>query len=120
MTILKNKWFITNGIYTSCKDLISKLLQFDVDGDQGLIVADKLFVDIAERHMKDIIPLYYEMAIANPSLITGRSLYRGLITAYTGGNIGQVSNNITKVWNSKNVNLEVVKLLTLENNHTID
>jgi len=25
----KSKWFITNGLYTSCHDLISKILQFD-------------------------------------------------------------------------------------------
>jgi hypothetical protein len=29
----KRKWFHTSGIYTSCHDLISKILQFDVDGD---------------------------------------------------------------------------------------
>ena len=27
-------WFYTGGVYTSCHDLISRILQFDVDGDQ--------------------------------------------------------------------------------------
>jgi hypothetical protein len=33
----KSKWFITDGIYTSCHDLISKVLQFDNDGDKSLV-----------------------------------------------------------------------------------
>ena len=28
------EWFYTGGVYTSCHDLISRILQFDVDGDQ--------------------------------------------------------------------------------------
>lgn len=28
------EWFYTNGVYTSCHDLISRILQFDVDGKQ--------------------------------------------------------------------------------------
>lgn len=43
-----------------------------------------------------------------------------MINAYKGGNIGMISNNITKVWNSKHINLDVVKLLCMENNFTID
>ena len=35
------EWFGTDAIYTSCHDLISKILQFDVDGDKSLVVADK-------------------------------------------------------------------------------
>ena len=27
---LKKEWFITKGLYTSCHDLISKVMQFDV------------------------------------------------------------------------------------------
>ena len=52
------KWFTTNAIYTSTHDLISKILQFDVDGDKSLVVADPLFVEIAERNMTNIVPLY--------------------------------------------------------------
>lgn len=116
----KSEWFITNGVYTSCHDLISKILQFDVDGDFSLIVADKQFVNIAERNMEDIVPLYYKMANANAEKITGKSLYHGLISAYTGGNIGIVSNNITKIWNNNNIDLDVIKLLCMENNFVID
>jgi hypothetical protein len=40
--------------------------------------------------------------------------------AYSGGNIGQISNEITKIWNSEEVNLDAIKLLCLENNFVID
>ena len=120
---VKDKWFVTNGVYTSCHDLISKILQFDVDGDSSMVIADKLFVEIAERNMKGIVPLYYNMAKAGAEVITNKSIYNGLISAYTGGNIGPISNNISKIWNSGNVNkeaLEAIKLLCMENNFTID
>ena len=116
----KKDWFITNGVYTSCHDLISKILQFDVDGDKSLVVACPTLISIAERNMKDIVPLYYNMRKAPAELITKNSIYNGLKTAYTGGNIGMGSNNITKIWNSGNVNLDVIKLLCMENNFTID
>jgi len=83
----KKKWFITNGVYTSCHDLISKILQFDVDGDKSLVVACPTLISIAERNMKDIVPLYYNMRKAPAEIITNHSIYNGLKTAYTGGNI---------------------------------
>jgi hypothetical protein len=45
-----------------------------------------------------------------------------MIYAYTGGNIGPISNNITKVWNSENISqeqLNVVKWLCMKNNQVI-
>ncbi|HHX69720.1 MAG TPA: hypothetical protein GX708_16950, partial [Gallicola sp.] len=116
----KDKWFITKGLYTSCHDLISRILQFDVDGDTSLVVASKDFIEIAERNMQDIVPLYYEMKTAKKELINNNTIYNGLISAYKGGNIGMISNDITKVWNSKNVDLDVIKLLCMESNFTID
>ena len=115
-----NKWFITNGLYTSCHDLISKILQFDVDGDKSLIIADKTFVDISERNMKDIVPLYYEMRTASKEKINNLTIYNGLISAYKGGNIGIISNDISKIWNSEDVDLNIIKLLCMENNFIID
>lgn len=115
-----NKWFVTNGLYTSCHDLISKTLQFDVDGDKSLVCADKTIVEVAERSMKDIVPLYYEMKKAGVELITNENIYKSLVLAWKGGNIGVISNNITKVWNSDDINLDVVKWLCMENNFTID
>lgn len=116
----KSRWFITKGLYTSCHDLISKILQFDNDGDTSLVVGDKTFVEVAERNMQGIVPLYYNMATAKPEKIDYHSVYEGLANAYAGGNIGMISNDITKIWNNKNPNLDVVKLLCMESNFTID
>lgn len=116
----KKKWFITNGLYISCHDLFTKIIMCDVDGDTSLVVDDKLFVNIAKRNMRNIVPLYYKMAAAKAEKITKESLFVGITTAYSGGNIGIISNNISKVWNSENIDLEVIKLLTFENNFTID
>lgn len=116
----RGRWFITNGLYTSCYDLISKILMFDVDGDTSLVCSDKTLVEVAERNMKGIVPLYYNMAKAGAEEINNENIYKGMINAYTGGNIGVISNNITKIWNNENPDIDMVKLLCLENNFTID
>ena len=49
-------------------------------------------------------------------------MYNGMVNAYTKGNIGPVSNNITKIWNSGEITqeeLDVVKWLCFENNAVI-
>lgn len=115
----KSKWFITHGIYTSVHDPISKMLQFDNDGDKSLVIQDETIVNVAERNMKGIVPLYYEMAKAPAEQINSEDIYSSLVSAYK-ANIGEISNNITKIWNSDNVNLDVIKWLCMENNFTID
>ena len=125
-----SKWFVTNGIYTSTHDLISKILQFDVDGDKSLVVADKTLVEVAERNMKDIVPLYYNMKKASSIPLTNKNIYNGLQAAFVGGNIGIYSNNISKIWNSdvfvngseeeKCEAVKIIKLLCMENNFVID
>lgn len=94
-----------------------------VDGDKALVVQDRTLTAIAKRNMKDIRPLAYELKKAKGGLLTPESLYDGMAHAYTGGNIGPVSNNITKVWNSGQIGeeqLNVVKWLCLYNNAIID
>ncbi|GAB6930089.1 DNA-directed RNA polymerase YonO [Paenibacillus sp. JCM 10914] len=114
------RWFTTSNLYTSSHDPISKLLMFDVDGDKSLVCNDKTLVKVAQRNMSDIYPLYYRMANANAETINKENIYRGLTAAYTGGNIGVISNDISKIWNSNAINLDVIKLLCMENNFTID
>lgn len=116
----KARWFITKGVYTSSHDIISKILQFDNDGDKGLVCREKTLVNVAERNMKDSVPLYYDMKKAPSVQVNKDEIYNGLKLAYTGGNIGIYSNDISKIWNSGNVNLEVIKLLCCENNFVID
>ena len=124
------EWFTTNAIYTSSYDLISKILQFDVDGDKSLVVADEDFVRIAERNMNGIVPLYYNMRKAEPRLLNSKSIYDGLNAAFTGGNIGIYSNNISKIWNNdvfitgtseeQEHAINCVKRLCCQNNFVID
>lgn len=124
------EWFGTDAIYTSCHDLISKILQFDVDGDKSLVVADKDIISIAERNMNNIVPLYYNMKKASPIQLNNQTIYDGLNAAFVGGNIGIYSNNISKIWNSevfvsgtpeeKQEAIDLVKLLCMENNFVID
>lgn len=94
------------------------------DGDKALVVQDRTLTAIAKRNMKDIVPLYYEMKKAKGGAITSESLYEGMISAYTGGNIGIYSNNITKIWNCgkpiEEEQLKAVKWLVMENNFVID
>ena len=124
------EWFTTNGIYTSTHDLISKILQFDVDGDKSLVIGDSVFVRIAERNMNGIVPLYYNMRKAEPKLLNNKSIYEGLNAAFVGGNIGIYSNNISKIWNNdvfingteeeKEHAINCVKRLCCQNNFVID
>lgn len=119
----KSRWFITNGLYTSTHDMISKILMFDVDGDKSLVCADKTIIKVAERNMKDIVPLYYDMAKAEAEKVNNNNIFKGLRLAYIGGNIGVISNDITKIWNSDKVDkkaIKAIKLLCMENNFIID
>ena len=119
-----DKWFgMTKCIYTSCHDLISRILQFDNDGDKALVVKDQLLTKIAKRNMKGIVPLAYNLKKAKAEKLSTDSMYQGMAHAYTGGNIGPISNNITKVWNSGEIGeeqLNVVKWLCFQNNAVID
>jgi hypothetical protein len=110
--------------------LISKILQFDVDGDKSLVVADDSIIDVAKKSMNDIVPLYYNMRKASPIQLNNQTIYDGLNAAFIGGNIGIYSNNISKIWNSdifingsaeeKKNAVDLIKLLCMENNFVID
>ncbi len=127
---LIREWFTTDGIYASTHDLISKILMYDVDGDKSLVVADKDFIKIAERNMNGIVPLYYNMRKAEPTQLNNKNIYAGLNAAFTGGNIGVYSNNISKIWNDdvfisgtaseKSEAIDCVKRLCCQNNFVID
>lgn len=93
------------------------------DGDKSLVIKDRTLTNVAKRNMADIVPLAYDLKKAKGGIITPASLYDGMIKAYTGGRIGPVSNNITKIWNSGEITqeeLDVVKWLCFENNAVID
>lgn len=126
------EWFTTNAVYTSCGDIISKILMFDVDGDKSLVISDKTIINAAERNIKkfDIVPLYYNMAKAKPTELNNKNIYWGLNAAFTGGNIGTYSNSISKIWNNnvfisgtleeKQHAINCIKRLCCQNNFVID
>lgn len=94
-----------------------------VDGDTLLVVADKDFVNIAERNMIGVNPLYYKMEKAKSEFLTKESLYNGLELAFKGGAIGEISNDITKIWNSDSVTkkeIDNIKRLVVKANQNID
>ena len=118
------KWFgMTKCVYTSCHDLISRIVQMDFDGDRLLVIKDRLLTKVAKRNMQGIVPLYYIMKKAKGGLIDNETLYQGMVQAFTTGNIGPISNNITKIWNCGNVGKEqvdAIRWLCMENNYIID
>lgn len=119
-----DKWFgVTQCIYTSSHDLISKILQFDNDGDKALVVKDNNLTKVAKRNMIGIVPLYYDMKKAQPVQLNNDTIFQGMTTAYSTGNIGPYSNNISKIWNGEKVGEEeinVIRWLCMENNYCID
>lgn len=119
--VLISDWFITNGVYTSSHDLITKILQNDSDGDHGLVIKGSL-VEIAKREIRamDIVPLYYEMEKAEAQIINSNSIIKSLKSAFKFGNIGNYSNKLTKIWNSEKKDIETAAMLTALNNFYID
>ena len=120
-------WFYTNGIHTSLHDLISRLLQLDWDGDQLNVVADPLFVKIAERNVKkyDVVPLFYDADKAPAEIIDNEAMFHALKRAheYSAGeitSIGEISNMLTRLWNKENPDRDVANLLCMFNNLVID
>lgn len=116
------KWFTTDGVYTSSHDLISKILQFDNDGDKSLVIAEQILIDIAKRNMEGIVPLYYEMGKAKAENITKSNIYNSLTKAFKFNNIGKFSNQLTVMWNldESKSKLETIAQITALNNFTID
>lgn len=122
------KWFLTDGCYASTHDVISKVLMYDVDGDKTLILQDDNIIEVAKRNQVGIVPLYYNMRKAAKEAVTDESRYKGLSVAFTGGNIGVVSNNISKIKNSvefrdtdtRQEALDCLKYLCMVNNEVID
>lgn len=119
-----DRWFgCSKTIFTSCKSTISRILQFDCDGDKLLVIKNQIITTAAKRNMRGIVPLYYEMKKAKGGELTLDSIYDGMAKAFTSGNIGPYSNNITKIWNCGEKigeeQLNAVKWLCMENNYVI-
>lgn len=124
-------WYNTNGIYVGVNDIMSKLLMFDNDGDSLLVHNNIIIIGCSKSFQEKygMIPNYYEMPKANSRLLNNDSLFEGIITAYHHGNIGSPSNEITKIFNTLDINsteeeireaIEIVALRTCDVNSVID
>jgi hypothetical protein len=120
-----SQWFVTDGIYTSVKDLISTLLFFDCDGDIMLICDNQTLIKHAKRLIKkyDVVPLYFERKKPKKEIITNESIVESLFEAYRSGEIGIYSNYITKILNQPNItkdDINTIKVLVVIVNRIID
>ncbi|WP_404443499.1 hypothetical protein LG307_14885 [Sutcliffiella horikoshii] len=118
----KAQRFNTDAIYISNDCVLARLIQCDFDGDRVLVLSehkDRKLLEVAERNMKGIVPLYYEMGKAEPEQIKNKAIYESLKIAFD-ANIGEISNLISKCWNSDKPNYDVIRWLCLENNAQID
>lgn len=122
----KTEYFTTNGVYVNAKDLMSKILMCDWDGDEALIVEDseeqKWLLDLAEKQMNDLRPLYYEMGGGDNSEINNINTFKSLKFVYKKSNIGKVSNTLTNIWSKDDCDnkLDEIKKLCAYNNWIID
>ena len=122
----KTKYFKTNGIYVSSKDLLSLVLMNDWDGDEALVIKDceeqKWLLDLAEKQMSDLVPIYYEMGGGDAQEINSENEFKSLKFVYEKSNIGKVSNTLTNIWSKNNCNElgDEIKKLCAYNNWVID
>lgn len=90
------------------------------DGDKSLVCADPILIQVAERNCADVAPLVYPMAKAGAVEVTPEAKYDGMVAAWTNGNIGEISNKISKIWASSEPDVDAVKILVMQNNFVID
>lgn len=125
------QWMKSSGVYIGVKDIMSKLLMYDNDGDKLLLHNNKTIIKCAKQFQSKygMIPNYYDMPKANPEMLNNSTLFEGIVNAYHHGNIGTPSNEITKIWSTLNVHsssedvqsaIHVVSLRCADVNFTID
>lgn len=111
-------WFVTNCLYVSSNDLISRLLMYDHDGDCVLVVSNGILINAAKKQAQP--PTYYVPKTAEDNVITKETIYKSLLQAYEYNNVGIYSNIITKIWNQDKPDYNNVKIFTMLTNYDID
>lgn len=124
-------WYPSSGVYIGVKDIMSKLLMYDNDGDKLLVHNNKTIIGNAKAYQKkyEMVPNYYDMPKANPEILDNDSLFNGITMAYHHGNIGTPSNEITKIFATLGLDsteeeikeaIEAVALRCCDVNYVID
>ncbi len=112
------RWFSGMDTVISTHDLLTKVIQCDVDGDECLTTPDKAFIDLLDRNK---LPLYYEMKKAEPSEVNKQNIFDCLIRSFKNEKIGNISNALTKHFNmAYKIDYEFVRIMTAYNNFCID
>lgn len=88
------------------------------DGDQLNVVTDPVIVSVAERNLEKfhVLPLFYDAAKAGAEEVSIETMFLGLKRAHDYSGIGQVSNALTKLWNSDTPDWDAAAWLCYYNN----
>lgn len=112
------RWFDGMDTVISTHDLLTKILQCDVDGDEMLLTPDKTFIDLLDRNK---LPLYYEMKKAESSEVNKKNIFECLMRSFKNEKIGDISNVMTKYINmAYEVDTGFIRFMTAYNNFCID
>lgn len=112
------RWFSGMDTVISTHDLLTKIIQCDVDGDECLTTPDRDFIDLLDRNK---LPLYYEMKKAEPSEVNKQNIFDCLMRSFKNEKIGDISNALTKHLNmAYKVDPDFVRIMTAYNNFCID
>lgn len=93
-----------------------------VDGDQLNCVDSDPIINAAKRTIKrwNTVPLFYDAIKADPEVINREAMFKGLKRAYEFGNIGEIANMLTRLWNNKVPDVEAAECLVRFENMTIE
>lgn len=111
------EWFNDLDTIVSNHDLLCRILQFDVDGDECLLTPNEHIIACVPD---GVVPLYYEAFDAQKEEVCGKVLYRALVSSLENSNIGDISNIMTKNYNNEDSEAEFSKIMCCYNNFTID
>lgn len=92
-----------------------------VDGDQLNRVKNKTVITCAKRNQQklDVVPLFYDAYKAGKELLSNEAMFNGLKRAHEYSGIGQVSNNLTKLWGKEDPDIFAAACLCRYNNAVI-
>ena len=114
---LCKEWFCGYDTVVSSHDLLCRVLQFDVDGDEILLTPNKTMIECVPN---DKHTLYYKSFDAVKSPVTKENIYKALVASMDNSNIGDISNAMTKNYNNENIDDAFNKIMCCYNNLTID
>ena len=111
------EWFVGYDTVVSSHDLLCRVLQFDVDGDEILLTPNKTMIECVPT---DKHTLYYKSFDAVKSPVTNKAIYEALVASMDNSNIGDISNVMTKNYNNPVIDDDFNKVMCCFNNLTID